>query len=561
MFRRPKKADYEAVVKPGNMGRRLSLALLITLVVSAVAYYFMLPPLNFHSYDFYMFIGLILVVYLLAFSLCCGGRFRPEYKEYTRLKSRIVYLLIGVMIIVVAIGALTGATLLRAKTYTTLMTVQSSDFTEDFQEISFSEAPRLDAESTKTLADNKLNELSQYVSQFHVSSTSTQINYNGQATRVAPLEYGDFFKWFNNRSNGLPAYMRIDMVTMEVFVEELDEGIKYSPSELFNRKLERHLRFQYPTYIFDTSNFEIDDEGNPYWITAVLTKRIGLFGGTDAKGAVITNAQTGESTYYEMGEIPSWVDKVFSDSLLLEQYNYYGRFQNGFINSIIGQRDVRTTSSGNGYIALEDDVWLYTGVTSASGDASNVGFILVNQRTKETHYYEIGGATESGAMQSAQGAIQNYGYSASFPILLNVSGEATYFMAMKDDAKIVKHYAMVNLKQRTVYGLGATPEECAEDYTAALLSNDIISEEDVHTEQAEEEEIIQTIQVSGTVDAILTQVIDGTTYYYFQIEDTLYRVSASQWEEAVSVKQGDNLTVEYETQDSAIIHVKSIKLT
>lgn len=548
-----KSGEVTATVAPKKLALKLLFSTLITAVATGILYYMMLPAMNIHSTDTYVFVAIIIVVFMASFYFVSGAMKNIKYKQYVVKKSKYSLLLIALIVVVVIIGSVAGATIFRAKSYSKLMTVKSSDFNEDFEELSFSEVPRLDASATKTLADNKLNELSQYVSQFLVSNVTSQINYKAKPIRVAPLQYGDFFKWFNNTKNGLPAYMIIDVVTQEVTVVELEEGMKYSPSELFNHKLERHLRFKFPTAILDQSTFEIDDNGHPYWITASLTKKIGLFGGTDVKGAILTDAVTGESTFYNIGEVPNWVDKVYSDSLILEQFNYYGRFQKGFINSFIGQKDVRVSSDGNGYIAMSDDVWLYTGVTSVSSDASNVGFILTNQRTKETRYYEIGGATETGAMSSAEGALQNYGYKASFPILLNVSNEPTYFMSLKDSANIVKQYAMVNLKQRTVFGIGATPDECEKNYTASLVGNNILTEKPVNPEDN------KNIILTGAIEEIRSTVKDGNTYYYFKVQGKYYSINSTKSPQAVIMNVGDNITVEYVDSTDAIIGAVKIE--
>ena len=69
-----------------------------------------------------------------------------------------------------------------------------------------------------------------------------------------------------------------------------------------------------------------------------MVKRIGLFGGVDIQGAVLVDAVTGESQYHE--EVPNWVDTLYVPELIMQQYDYYGTLIRGFINSILGQRDV-----------------------------------------------------------------------------------------------------------------------------------------------------------------------------------------------------------------------------
>ena len=325
----------------------------------------------------------------------------------------------------------------------------------EVEEISYDQIPMLDKDSAEKLGNRKLGELSDMVSQFEVAEEYTQINYKGRPVRVTPLRYGDWIKWFNNRSEGLPAYLIIDMVTQNVEVVRLEQGIRYTTAEHFGRNLYRYLQFHYPTYIFDKPAFEIDEDGDPYWVCPRIRKTIGLFGGTDINGAVLVNAVTGEHQYYDAKDVPDWVDHVYTADLIVQQYDYHGTYIHGFINSLFGQRDVTVTTDGYNYIAIGDDVYMYTGITSVVSDQSNIGFILSNQRTKETRFYSVAGAEEYSAMDSARGQVQQMNYTATFPLLLNIADQPSYFMALKDAAGLVKMYAMVNVSQYQIVALHA----------------------------------------------------------------------------------------------------------
>ena len=357
------------------------------------------------------------------------------------------------------------------------------------------------------------------------------------------------------------------MRTQEVTVIRLENGIKYSPSEYFNRDLERHLRFNYPTFIFDDITFEIDEDGTPYWVASVVDKTIGLFGGTDVVGAVLVNAVTGESEYYEVGNIPSWVDRVYSADLLIQQYNYYGKYSNGYWNSWFGQTGCTETTRGYNFIAQDDDVWLYTGITSVTGDRGNIGFVLVNQRTKEARYYSCAGADEYSAMSSAQGAVQQYNYQATFPLLLNISDQPTYFMALKDGAGLVKMYAMVNVQQYSIVATGYTLEECQENYHSQLVRNNIVAEGEGTSENPSQETEtgaetsagdIQTM--TGTISDIRQANISGDTIFYFQLEgsEIYFTVSAKDYPITAILNVGDQITVTYLSQDSILIEAETL---
>lgn len=585
-FKWPANDDVEVIVRPPKLGIKIVLSLLITIIGGGVIYYLNIPALNPKSTDAYTFIISLIVIFFAALYLLIGARTKVERREYFKKKSVIPVIMVAVLVVVMAVGYLAGCTLFRARSYSELMPVSDSSFSEDFADIKYDEVPRLDAATSKVLADQQLGSLSEYKSQYVVSSTSTQINYKGKPVRVAYLEYADVFKWFNNTKNGLPAYMLIDVVSQKVnvvnCVERFGEGIKYSPTELFNEKLLRHLRFQYPTAIMDTPNFEIDDNAHPYWITPVLDRTIGLFGGTDIKGVIITDALNGESDYYSIDTVRNnkklnWIDVVYSDNILIQQYNYYGKLSHGFWNSIIFQNDVNIASDGNGFIAMDDDVWVYTGVTSSESDSSNFGFILCNQRTKETRYYKNGGAMEASAQESAEDAVQNYGYRAIFPILLDIEGQPTYFMSLYGDSGTVKGYALVNLEDKTVVGTGLLDTEksdakalnaAVENYINALKDKGVV-DEDANADEYKVDEggsqkpsadakptapadsKEEAKSVTGAITDIKTSVNDGNTVYYIQVDGKYYYIKVTDCMDVLLLKKGDKVSVTYSKADDS----------
>ena len=351
---------------------------------------------------------------------------------------------------------------------------------------------------------------------------------------MAPIAYADLIKWFTNRGSGLPAYVVVDMVTQEATVVRLPEGMRYSFSEPLNRNIMRHLRFRYPTMMFATPEFEIDEQGHPWWIAPRVVKRIGLFGGTDIQGAVLVDAVTGECQYHE--EVPNWVDTLYVPDLIMQQYDYHGTLVHGFINSVLGQRDVTKTTDGYNYIAMNDDVYAYTGVTSANADQSNLGFLLCNMRTKETHFYSAPGATEAAAQRSAEGVVQDLGYQATFPLLLNISGEPSYFIPLKDATSLVKMYAMVNVAQYQIVATGTTVSACEQSYIQMLADKGI----------TQAEQLPQT-EAKGQVAEIRTAVIEGDSYYFIRLEgeEVFYSISAARSWEVITLNEGDTVAIEH----------------
>ena len=565
----------------GSTVKRVIISLILTLVVGAIAYYAMLPALNFKAIELYIYIGMLFVVYIGIFGVASKAYFRPEYMEYAKNRVKIPIVLILVLVAVVGVGYLVGAEIFRAKDYAGIINVKEGDFAEEVAEIDFSSVPRLDKDSSNMIATRALGELSDYVSQFVVNQYySTQINYKGTPVRVQSLDYGDIFKWLKNTKEGIPAYIIVDMTTQKAETVRLEEGMKYSPAEHFNEYLVRHVRFKYPSLILGEPSFEIDETGRPFWIVPVLDKTIGLFGGTDVIGAVVVDSINGDTTLVSTAldkntKLPTdkfvtdkefqWLDQVYSASIVNQQYNYYGKYNNGFWNSIIGQENVKVTSSGYNYLALNDDVYMYTGVTSISSDQSIIGFVLINQRTKEAVYYQQAGALEETARTSAQGKVQEKGYIATFPILLNVSGEPTYFMALKDSSQLVKMYAMVNVEQSTVVGVGNTLAECTENYAAELKSNGVNVDVDVDSmgnEETPDAPKVETVDVTGKVQEIRSVITGGETYFYIKLQDnaTYYKVAVKNAEKIVILNVGDTITfVVDKDAKGEIVTVNSVK--
>ncbi len=540
----------------GTPVTRTLINLLVTLVFGAIYFYAVLPPINLKAEEFYAFALLLCAVYCVCAIITSGfqGEGVKGYFGFVKKQCKIPGLVAAALVVIAVVGAILGWEVIRASSYRDMLTLEDGDFAAEVEEISFDQIPMLDADSAEKLGDRKLGELADMVSQFEVADDYTQINYGGRPVRVTPLRYGDLIKWFNNRSNGLPAYLIIDMVTQNVDVVRLDEGIRYTTAEHFSRNLYRHLRFHYPTYMFDEPAFEIDEQGQPYWVCPRISKTIGLFGGTDIIGAVLVNAVTGESQYYDVADVPNWVDHVYTAELIMRQYDYHGKFINGFINSVFGQRGMTRTTTGYNYIAIGDDVYMYTGVTSVVSDQSNVGFILSNQRTKETSFYQVAGAEEYSAMASAEGQVQQMKYTATFPLLLNISEQPTYFMAMKDAAGLVKMYAMVNVSQYQIVATGTTVAACEASYRSMLAEKGLIAPEDTEIVVSDQEE------VEGAITEIRSAVIDGNTWYYFRVEggETYYAISAAENQDVVILNTGDYVKVKFSKGERSILKAYSV---
>ena len=597
----------EVYIPPEKAGLKLVISVILTIIGGAIAYYFMLPAMNFGAMEFYIFWAAVAGIFIGANFLLSKAFIRPEYIPYVRRVSIAPIAIVVVLGLVLLVGYLSSSVFFRAVSYSELLSFSDnveldSSVTKIDSTVDFENVAMIDKAAAEKLADKVLGDLATIglESQFELATEySTQINYNGAPCRVYPLRYGNVFKWLNNTKDGFPGYVLVNMNTQETnFVLLNEKGsesyIKYSPTEHFHKNLQRIVRFAYPTAIIGNISFEADDNGTPYWICEVIEKKIGLIGGDDVKGIVMVDAVTGDSQYYAIEDVVAgeaansdgntvelmWIDQVYNADLLVQQYNYYGTYLNGFWNSIFGQSGVKKTTMGSSYIAMDDDVYIYTGVTSVTADESILGFILINQRTKEAMFYTTTGATELAAQNSAQGALSDKGWTATFPLLINLDGEATYFMSMKDTSNVVKGYAMVNVSN---YNIVATDNadgkpnlaKCIENYAVALKDNKSVKIDvdttvvpEFNTNENNDDTTVEQPgdkAVTGVITDIRSQIENGSTCYYIKVAgvDSYVKVSADDVPEAIFFAQGDVVTVKYSADSVAEnwIAVKDIVAT
>ena len=532
--------------------KTIILLAILAIIIVLGAYWWFHPPINIHSVDTWMFIAIVILLPLFLFFRTKSHTYKTgsEKVEKSTGKAKTFKRLSYIPVVVALIGVIGGVLSMsfvpgNAEKYSNILKTDTLEFSQDIQEVDYSEVPVIDRDSAILLGNREMGTIPEYVSQFEISSMYSQINYQGTPVRVSPLGYADLFKWFTNRDTGIPAYSLVDMTTQDAEIVRLgDSPIYYSQSEPLARNIDRYVQLKYPFYMFGEKSFEIDEDGHPWWICPVKDFTIGLFGGETISRAVLVDATTGECQDLSVDEVPEWVDPVYPANLLIQQYNWYGSYHNGWLNSFLGQEGVvRTTPGTDGtlgynYIAKDDDVWVYTGVTSATADKSIIGFVLVNQRTQESHFYSVSGATEDSAMQSAEGQVQNLRYTATFPILINVSNQPTYFMALKDEAGLVKKFAMVDIQRYQNVAVGDTVADCQKQYEALLATNGVA---------ASEGEVADMLTASGPVRSIAQGVIEGNSHFYLTIDGTegIFDFALPGLLDVVAYRVGDTISFTY----------------
>lgn len=505
-------------------GKSPILVIGLTLLILAIHFFITLPALNPMAPEFYAFFIFGILVYN-GLNLVLGKL--PVFKT-----GWVSAIIIAALIALPAIVGIFAQPIFRAKSYAALTPVTDANFADTVKEISYDKVPIVDREAAALIGARQMGSVQEVISQFEINDNYTQINIKGVPVRVSPLAYSDIIKYFINGKNGIPYYVKVDMATQEADLIRLDAPLKYSKSDILMRDITRHMRFKHPTAMFGETNFEVDDSGRGFYITSVMTKKIGFFGGLDVKGAIVTDGATGESTYYDVSDVPTWVDRVYPADLIIQQLDYRGAFTGGYFNSIIGQRNVTRTTQGYNYVPLNDDIWLFTGVTSIRSDSSNLGFYFVNLRTKEAKFFSVPSADEVSAMNSARGQIQEKNYIPAFPVLLNIKNRPTYLIGLKDNSGLAKAFALVDAENYQTVTVANTVQEVMAQYN---LRTDTSDEPGADANE-------QTI----LIEEIQSVVIDGNTIYFIKAKDQtkVYVATAKKLGSAiVFAKPGDTLKV------------------
>lgn len=518
------------------MKKTISYCLLaLWFIVMLASYWMFLPPLNPLSTGFWAFVleGLALAfgaVLLLSLTgklqqvtvQMPGTRVRKVVSiptpKYGKTLSLIGAVIVGIVLLL-SVSSFFNSRLFRAKSYANVIKVKDADFTSDFPETDISHLALLDRSSAKKIGDTYLGTIDK-VSQFGISDDYRQVTIGEQPYRVSPLEYKSFWKWFSNHKEGIGYYVKVNQTTGKAELVKLDKGMKYSDSEYFFNDTLRYLRLKYPTAIFGEPSFEVDDQGNPYYVATTYKPKF-MLSSSDPTGAILLNAVTGETKRYDLKDIPDWVDRVFSANNVISRVDDYYTYQKGFWNTVFSQTGVKKTTDIYNYISIGSDIYLYTGITSATADSSNLGFILVNMRTREVTNYKLASATETAAQESAEGEVQEKHYEATAPTLVKLDGKAYYLVSLKDAAGLVKSYAIVD----------------AEDYQQVTVDNDIktliakFTDSDtsalsgVTTNSGKSAEKVKVI--TGVVDKLASQMISGSTVYYISSSGEIYKVKAT----------------------------------
>lgn len=531
MRKKQTRTDYAWIfnaTKSKGSTKSLLASLIIVAIMAFVIDYVTLPAYNFQNSSIYLLFAFYFVVFAVI-------NFMLTQRFSTLVRNSIA--VAALLVIFVVVMSIVGSELLNSRKYRDQIVIsEKTDFSSSFTAISLSKIPVVDKATAQQLGDKQIGKVQGLGSQFNIDPTYTLVSTPTSILRVSPLEYQGLVKWFQNRDTGVPNYVRVNVNdASDVSLVNLTEGLKYVPSAYFDQDLLRHVRFKYRTAILQDYSFEIDDSGKPYYVLSVVQPKIGLFGGMDAVGVIVVDPIDGSMNKYNVDEVPVWVDRVQPTALAWAQIDNWGYYIHGFWNTIFGQKDMIQTTDGYNYVSINGTTYIFSGLTSVGADKSIVGFSLINLHTKKADFYRIGGADEYSAMSSAQGQVQHLGYVATFPVLLNVEKQATYFISLKDQEGLVKMYAFVAVTDYSLVGVGDSVAAAQIAYINKLNEKGVIDGSS------------QLKSVEAKITALDVAIVNGNSNYYLRLEglDKLLVAPIGISSELAISKIGDMVKITY----------------
>lgn len=534
----------------------IALKIIALLVWVMGSFYFLTPEINIQNPSFIVWLGVTLLGFTSLFFFTSNSFDRgKESSVKTKIGVVLTIIFSALLVLYFCLGFISSATIFNAEEYSNQLEYEMSTI-EEFgmkvptEDIETNQLPIVDYEMAKKLAEGCLGK---YGSQYTLGDeSSTLIHVNTpegeRLVRVFPLEYSGFFVALKQRSEGTVGYVVVDVVTSETKLVELEKGMEYTKNSLGMKNLERYIWMNYPTAMVTDYSFEIDDEGNPYWVATYVDKEVGLYGGETPEGVIIVDAESGEIEQYPMGEEPEWVDRVVPVDIAMEQATKALMYQEGFANAHFGaKKNVYTLTGDYDYMMIDGKTYMYAGITSPNAkDATSVGFILVDLKTMETIVYPITGITEARAQDIAetQQEVKAQKLNASSPLLVNMNGTPTYFMTLKNGYQ-VQWYCFVRVSDGKI-ALDQDLSKAKSEYLS-MISNDIEVDEN------------EMLTMTGTVSRVYNNTEQDTMEFVFEENPSKqFNVPLELGTQAKYLQSGDVITVKYVESGDGTAQVKEI---
>lgn len=530
------------------------LAIITIIIIAFLFFYFGMPVIN---YGFLKLPVMLLLLTILAIVLTIGWQVTGNKTKFifTKMHRVLLWVALALVLYLTVVPFFTTAPIFRSGEYRELIgSIKTGNkMSEHIAPLTIKKVRVVDEQLAYLLGEKILGSEPALGSRTELGHFAIQ-KVDGELYWVAPLLHSGFFKWLNN-SGGTDGYVMVS-ATNERDVKLVQEvngkalTIKYQPEAFFGSYLKRHLYFNgYATAGLENFTFEIDDDGKPYWVVTKYVKEIG-FAGENAAGVVVVDAQTGAISEYSIAEAPAWIDRIQPEEFVSEQLDDWGEYVHGYFN-FSNQDKLITTTHGLTLVYGEDNrSYWYTGVSSVGKDESAVGFVLVDTRTKEATLYKQSGATEYAAQTSAEGKVQEKGYHASLPVPYTINNIPTYVMTLKDDAGLIKMYAMVAIGDYTIVGVGNTMQETLMSYKNVFN----MSGNRINPEAITNRKMLKTV-----VERIQSDIKNGNSFYYFTIEGSpkIFIGSSQISNELPVTMAGDSISISFDEDSAQVIDVSS----
>ncbi len=529
-FTKRNENDYQNLKKINLSNKNKGLIFILYLIVLSLYIYFYKPVLNPIYKESYLFIYLNII---FIFSLFL-------FNNKKILKKVFLSFSIIALIFFITLTVLSSPIINSSKYYNLIGDVKQYDYNEKKPNISKDLIPVVDYDLAKKLGDKVLGKDIGLGSQFDIGEYYL-ISTKEDLAWVAPLEPQNFFKWFQNK-NSIPGYIYVSAtnpndIRLVQDIKGKDINIKYSDKSYFNHEINRYayLNNNFTKGMTDYS-FEIDDQGNPFWVITTYSPTIG-FSGYDVSGIIIIDAQSGKTNYYLANDknIPSWVDRIYPKSFIYQQLKYYGSYKNGWFNTITSQKEMIQPTDGLSYVFIDNKPYFYTGMTSIKSDQSTVGFIITDIVSKKTSFYTLNGSTETSAKMSAEGKVQQFDYTSSSPILLDIYNTPTYFMTLKDKDGLVKQYAFVSVKNYNIVSIGDSISSSKKNYYSLLKSNGVLKND--ANSSTSKKGVVERI---NKLDDIFYLKLKDDNNIYLLDKDINKKIVLTQVNDSVSLKFNNN---------------------
>lgn len=441
------------------------LKFLLLLCIEIAFAFFFTPAFSPFSFKFWFLVVLPIILWL--WSIC------PSKTKLYKITSTLLILLVTFLIFFGFIFLLSSGT--SSEVHSQIAKIHNDgDFDDSVIEItSPTDIPLVDKEYAITLASNLINSNQQYFETYRLGTECNLIYYKESYYRILPLEYIDPLNL-----GGVPGYILVNVYSGETsFIKlENNNAIKYSPASILDKDLSRYIRFKYPTELFGDENFEIDDNGHPYYIVPTLRIKSVLFGGHYVYGALVVDAVTGDiQKYTTLDSIPKWVENVYDIERLMTEAKWHLDYDAGPSNFIMRSAENTPTTryhlNSEYYMFGKDgEIYVYTEITLGPSYMNNIAFLLGNLRSGVLTYYSDYGISGYNAQIATQTLYPENQYVPSRVLLLNIEGNSVYYLTLKNHLEHPEQYAFVNkYKEPFVFWVaGETIDEALRNYYKTL---------------------------------------------------------------------------------------------